>query len=105
MKLRLTPTSIRLRLDPDELSAFAAATSLTSRTPLPGGGEIGFGVAVGESTDVHFADGCLQVTLSRAAAAPLLAGQTEGVQADVEVGTGELIRLIVERDRGGHRRP
>lgn len=105
MKLRLTPTSIRLRFDPDELPAFAAAGSLVSRTPLPGGGRIGFGVEVGESTAVHFADACLRVTLSRAIAAPLLAGQTEGVQADVEIGTGELLRLIVELDRGGRRRP
>ncbi len=104
MKVRLAPTSIRLRLDPAEIPALTAIGALASWTALPDGGRLGVGVELGERWAVALENGFLRVTLDRAAAAPLLDGTLEGVHADLATGGSEPLRLIVERDRGARKR-
>ncbi len=105
MKLRLAADALRLRLDPAELPVLATAGRLDAATPLPDGGALCYGVALGAATALAATGGAILVTLARADAAPLLDGTLEGVHADLPLPAGGTLRLVVERDRGAKQRP
>ncbi len=101
MKLRLTPDSVRLRLNRLDMARFVRDEAVSERVDFPGSntGSFRYVLRTGTGYGLTFAEGNLTIDVPREEVTPW-ARDTEriGLYETYRMANGKTLRLIVEKD-------
>lgn len=105
MKLRLDETSLRLRLEPEEVTKFAATGRLETAVPLgPGAaGQLWYSLERDDAAaalTVRPEPGRIRVLVPAAQAAAWAGSDEIGLRAQLEVAENQFLLILVEKDLG-----
>ena len=100
MKLRIQGSSLRLRLKQGEVATLAAAGRVTDRLVLGPGRSLTYGLETAEVPAVAVRQRAdeLIVQLPRDEASNWCHSDRVGVEADLEVGDGHILKVLIQKD-------
>lgn len=105
MKLQLTPQTVRLRLDEEDIQEFARASQLSHTLRLGGGQHLTYTLRqlpadAPDGLHVRYEADTIAVELPAALARQLIEGAAISLKSELAGTDDHLIRILVEKDLG-----